>query len=266
MNENSTLSWTSFWFESNQFFDLVKGPDDWERLRCAYPDKPVEWFLRAREATYRDTRPLEERDRFPNYGTRSEHDGDRTLGDFFQARGMKVPQDEASPGAVVEVRQMGSVWAAKRGDRTALGATEEDARQGVADRSARASQDCDARATPHEFAFVRKHGLNGIENLVVVRVEVFDDSLELGDVLTSFTNAITDWVVETEEGNAMWDYSREDFNIGDYLSADDRTLRPFLERHGIHAVTTIYELAAGEEVPYDTVLVDVSRLPEVDDE
>jgi hypothetical protein len=265
MNENST-SWTTFWFESNQFFDLVQGPDDWERLRCAYPDKPVEWFLRAREATYRDTRPLAERDRFPNYGTRAEHDGDRTLRDFFQARGMEVPQDEVSPGTVVEARQMGTVWIAKRGEQTAIGVSEDDARQGVTDRSVRASQDCNAQATPHEFAFIRNYGVGEIEKLVVVRIEVLDDSLEPGDVLTSFTNAITDWVVETEEGNAMWDYSSEDFNIGDYLSADDRTLRPFLERYGIHAVTTVYELAAGEEIPYDEVLVDVNRLPEVGDE
>lgn len=85
------MSWTTFFFESNQFFDHISGMKDWERLRAAYPSMCDEQLLSAREATYRGSRIQEERDEHPNYGFRSEHDGDRRLRDFFEAHGMTIP-------------------------------------------------------------------------------------------------------------------------------------------------------------------------------
>lgn len=83
-------NWKPFFFESNQFFDTLKGPEDWLRLRAAYPELSDEKLLAAKEATYNDTRSQERRDEHPNYGFRSEHDGERTLGDFFKTNGMTL--------------------------------------------------------------------------------------------------------------------------------------------------------------------------------
>jgi hypothetical protein len=75
--------WKQFWFESNMFFDFVNGPDDWILLRKAYPRMTDEQLLAAQEATYGGTRSEEKKAKKPNYGFRYEHDGKKTLKDFF---------------------------------------------------------------------------------------------------------------------------------------------------------------------------------------
>lgn len=80
--------WKKFWFESNRFFDHVSSPEDWIRLRAAYPSMTDSELLDSREATYNDSLTLERRDSRPNYGMRLEHDGERTLRQFFEANEM----------------------------------------------------------------------------------------------------------------------------------------------------------------------------------
>lgn len=85
------FTWRRFFFESNQIFMNIDGPADWQKIREAYPYKSDADILSAREATYGGSRPQGERDRKPNYGFRSEHDGDRRLRDFFEAHAMPIP-------------------------------------------------------------------------------------------------------------------------------------------------------------------------------
>jgi len=80
--------WKTFWFESNQFFDNVTRPEDWVRLRAAYPHMTDSDLLDAKEATYKGTRSQEVRDLKPNYGLRIEHDGERSLREFFKENNM----------------------------------------------------------------------------------------------------------------------------------------------------------------------------------
>lgn len=80
--------WRRFHFEGNMFFDSVYGPTDWLRLRKAYPSLTDDELLASQEATYQGTRSQDNRDALPNYGRRFEHDGDRTLRDFFVAHNM----------------------------------------------------------------------------------------------------------------------------------------------------------------------------------
>lgn len=87
--------WTPFHFEANMFFDTINGPDDWDRLRSAYPDMSDEELLDAKEATYAGTRSQADRDARPNFGLRSEHDGERRLRDFFAEHGMYLHNDQA---------------------------------------------------------------------------------------------------------------------------------------------------------------------------
>ncbi len=76
--------WQRFFFESNQFFDHVYGPSDWQRLRDAYPQYTDDQLLDAKEATYGGQYRQFERDARPNYGFRWEHDGEKNPERLFQ--------------------------------------------------------------------------------------------------------------------------------------------------------------------------------------
>lgn len=80
--------WKRFHFESNRFFQGIEGPQDWQRLRAVYPELSDDELLASQEATYQGTRAIEEREKRPNYGRRFEHDGEKTLRDFFVECGM----------------------------------------------------------------------------------------------------------------------------------------------------------------------------------
>ena len=84
------MSWKRFFFESNLFFDHIDGPEDWERLRKAYPNLSDDQLLAAKEATYGGTRSAEHRLSRPEFGFRYEHDGEKTLRDFFNENGMSL--------------------------------------------------------------------------------------------------------------------------------------------------------------------------------
>ena len=82
------MTWQQFYFESSLFFDTVAGPEDWMRLKAAYPNMSDSELLDAREATYGGQRTKADRDATPNYGLRYEHDGARRLRDFFEDHDM----------------------------------------------------------------------------------------------------------------------------------------------------------------------------------
>ena len=82
--------WKRFYFESNQFFDHINDMDDWDRLRKAYPDLTDDDLLDSKEATYNGSLSLYQRNERPNYGMRLEHDGGRTLRDFFIDNNMSL--------------------------------------------------------------------------------------------------------------------------------------------------------------------------------
>ena len=83
--------WKPFFFESNQFFQMVNSMDDWKKLQKAYPNYSNEQLLTAREATWNGQRSLNVRLQNPNFGFRLEHDGEKTLKDFFIEHGMPLP-------------------------------------------------------------------------------------------------------------------------------------------------------------------------------
>lgn len=89
--ETTTPPWSRFFFESNQFFQHINGPADWERLRQAYPKLSDEKLLAAKEATYQGSLTPDYRAKHPNYGFRLEHDGEKTLKDFFIEKGIPLP-------------------------------------------------------------------------------------------------------------------------------------------------------------------------------
>jgi len=89
-SSDTVNNWRRFFFEGNMFFDFIENMDGWNLLRTAYPGMTDFQLMDAREATYGGTRPAEEREKFPNYGFRWEHDGEKTLRDFFRENGMSI--------------------------------------------------------------------------------------------------------------------------------------------------------------------------------
>lgn len=88
------IYWKSFFFESNQFFDRIHNLSDWYRLKKAYPHLSDTQLLAAKEATYRGQLSIEERKKRANFGFRWEHDGEKTLLDYFKENGMSVDRCE----------------------------------------------------------------------------------------------------------------------------------------------------------------------------
>lgn len=69
-----------FWIETNQVFGMVKTVEEWIEIKRMFDiaySKSI-WSLRE----------CEER-RVPNFGQRSEHQGTRTLGQFFDQNKME---------------------------------------------------------------------------------------------------------------------------------------------------------------------------------
>jgi hypothetical protein len=99
--------WKRFHFESNRFFDSLKGPEDWLRLRAAFSDTsnpPTlsdDELLDAKEATYGNTLCAQFRKKHPNYGFAQEHDGVKRLRDFFEENDMLrlLPGQDAKDAA-----------------------------------------------------------------------------------------------------------------------------------------------------------------------
>jgi hypothetical protein len=81
--------WRPFHFESNQFFDTLETPEDFNKLRAAYPDRDDAWFLSARSENYAENR--NHHPAIPHFGIRAEHTGAKTLGDLFTEQGMTLP-------------------------------------------------------------------------------------------------------------------------------------------------------------------------------
>lgn len=82
------ITWKPFHFEANMFFRTIAGPFGWQRLRQAYPNMTDDELLDAKEATYGGTLSEAQRNHHPNFGLRREHDGEKTLRDFFVENGM----------------------------------------------------------------------------------------------------------------------------------------------------------------------------------
>jgi hypothetical protein len=107
----------------------------------------------------------------------------------------------------------------------------------------------------HNLVFTRKSGLSAIENLWLVQIDMIDDESGLEDALKGIEASVSDWVRETPEGAAAWEESCEDFNIGDFFCSPLPRRSPFLLRHGIDAVSLVYQMSEGEEICFDRVLV-----------
>lgn len=105
LNDAAETVWKPFLFESNQWFDPMDTPAAFDRIREAHPEMTDEQILACKEATYNGCRTLAARDTHPNYGLRSEHDGQRTLGDFFRTHGMQVPPRMTPCPVVLEVEE-----------------------------------------------------------------------------------------------------------------------------------------------------------------
>ena len=69
----------------------------------------------------------------------------------------------------------------------------------------------------HKIVFSRISGFGNIENLIIA---TFASEIEGKSSIDILTNAVTQWIKETENGMNMWEYSSCDLNIGDLSCSD----------------------------------------------
>lgn len=73
-------------------------------------------------------------------------------------------------------------------------------------------------------------------------------------LLHKFRAAVTKWIKETDEGARAWEYSAEDFNIGDYANYEsDEALNQYLAEQGLSVSINIVN-DENNTLAYDTVL------------
>lgn len=102
-----------------------------------------------------------------------------------------------------------------------------------------------------QLAFVRYH--KELENLVAIEIGHSKSLKDQCDVLEAMELALNEWISKTEEGKIAWEYSCEDFNIGDLLNCTDSYM-PFFKKQGITSLKVVYELSNPSMVPYDKIL------------
>ena len=77
------MKWVPFWFEGNNWFGMVEGPEDFRKLMALYPGGRI---MSAKECVRGDDPRLPEMP--PKFGFTSECDGRITLREFLEEKQM----------------------------------------------------------------------------------------------------------------------------------------------------------------------------------
>jgi hypothetical protein len=91
-------------------------------------------------------------------------------------------------------------------------------------------------------------------------IEITTAANTKGEAMQRLTQAIQQWIRDTEEGRKAWAESSEDFNIGDlagYLDGCGRavpSLQHYLELEGIVRIKGLFVLTDSEQESYDRIL------------
>ncbi|MEI8042075.1 MAG: hypothetical protein WCL11_11750 [Verrucomicrobiota bacterium] len=91
-------------------------------------------------------------------------------------------------------------------------------------------------------------------------IEITTAANTKGEAMQRLTQAIQQWIRDTEEGRKAWAESSEDFNIGDlagYLEGRGRaipSLQHYLELEGIVRIKDLFVLTDSEQESYDRIL------------
>lgn len=73
-------------------------------------------------------------------------------------------------------------------------------------------------------------------------------------LIEKFKAAVTDWINSTDEGKAAWNYSCEDFNIGDFANYEnDQKLNECLAKEGLSVNIDLMN-DSDNVLPFDTIL------------
>jgi hypothetical protein len=108
------------------------------------------------------------------------------------------------------------------------------------------------------------------ESVANVTANVINESLlDNSKFLEALIRAITNWMKCTDKGKKAFEYSSEDFNIGDLSSyLEDANLKGLLYEQGISDLTvSIYTCAeSNPNWVYDTHLFDANELVEESDQ
>jgi hypothetical protein len=112
-----------------------------------------------------------------------------------------------------------------------------------------------------KLAFIRYGNFNSLENLVVVDFRTIPPyhPENSDDLMSRIKRAVTKWMENTEEGEALWEETCGDYNIGDLLmERDNESLSSFLLEERIAGYEILFDLGQVDSFPYDTLLGDPS--------
>ena len=92
------------------------------------------------------------------------------------------------------------------------------------------------------------------ENLIAMLSVYTDEPLTQEQVMFFIEKAINKWIETCESGLQAWEYSSEDFNIGDWSSyIQDAELKACLKEQGI-VMRNIEMFASDEIINFDKIL------------
>jgi hypothetical protein len=77
-----STKWAAFHFESNQAFGDIENLEQWLEMKALWESAYTGDIYDCKECTYPRA--------FPDFGQRMEHQGDRTLREFFKENGMSM--------------------------------------------------------------------------------------------------------------------------------------------------------------------------------
>ena len=80
ISDEPTQKWSPFWFEGNNAWGRIESPEDWERIKRAYPDTDLTKASQYINSTLN----------VPYYGFAFECNSQNKLGDFFTENEMTI--------------------------------------------------------------------------------------------------------------------------------------------------------------------------------
>lgn len=91
-------------------------------------------------------------------------------------------------------------------------------------------------------------------NLAIIKAKTKHSSVDA--FKNALRNALTAWVKETDEGKQAWEYSSEDFNVGDLTDwTDTQSLILYLSKYDIYSLSVDILTLPQHNWMFDEVLV-----------
>ena len=105
-----------------------------------------------------------------------------------------------------------------------------------------------------ELSFMRANVRGDVGRLLVLRLTTAEP-MSADEAQAALEEGLSQWAQTTPEGRQAWDFSSEDYNVGDLCDdLGNEDLLRLLKEEGILAIAVAYELNQ-DPISYDHVLI-----------